>query len=81
MHLLSLIYDHLADELLLLRREWLARLLRPLLARGVASAGGNWMDCPASIRSPGVARLPFTRSCPVRDQREMMLKLTSGLAA
>ena len=34
--------------------------------------------CPASIRSPGVARLPLTRRAPVRAQRETMLKLTSG---
>jgi hypothetical protein len=33
---------------------------------------------PASTRSPGAARLPSTRSCPVRAQRDTMLKLASG---
>ena len=30
------------------------------------SAGGTRIDWPATIRSPGVARVPSTRSCPVR---------------
>jgi hypothetical protein len=47
-------------------------------AAAAGSAGGTLMDWPASTRSPGAARLPSTRSCPVRAQRDTMLKLASG---
>ena len=45
---------------------------------GGASAGGTRIIWPASIRSPGAARLPSSRSWPVRAQRETWPKLTSG---
>src|SRR5690349_3630304 len=46
---------------------------------GAVSSGGTRISCPASTRSPGTARLPASRSCPVRAHRETMLKLTSGM--
>ena len=74
-----LVDDHLADELGFLVGQRLALALRPRRSRaGAASAGGTRISWPASIRSPGVARLPSSRSWPVRAQRETMLKLTSG---
>ena len=43
-----------------------------------ASAGGTRSVCPANSRSPGVARFPSTRNCPVRAQRDTMLNDASG---
>ena len=40
--------------------------------------GGTRNTCPAASRSSGAARLPSTRICPVRAQRETMAKPTSG---
>jgi hypothetical protein len=47
-------------------------------AAAAGSAGGTRIDWPASTRSPGAARLPSMRSCPVRAQRDTILKLASG---
>ena len=54
-----------------------ASAARPARARSRRAAGGS--PGPTSSRSPGVALLPSTRSCPVRAQRETRLKLTSGM--
>ena len=71
---------HFADELDLLLGQRIAPAAAAWAERaGAASAGGTRISCPASIRSPGAARLPLRRNCPVRAQRETMLKLTSGM--
>ena len=72
-----LVDDEAADELDLVLGQRLALALRP--GGGLLSpCGGTRMIWPASIRSPGVARLPSTRSCPVRAQRDTWPKLASG---